>query len=93
VASSFAIYPALVTIVNNLPVRDGLARTAAARGDLSAAIDLYRRLNQPDVTSTSNAVFEPRYARAAAELADRAGNHAIGRSERARYAQLWKGGR
>jgi tetratricopeptide (TPR) repeat protein/TolB-like protein len=92
VASSFAIYPALVTLVNNLPVRDGLARTAAARGDLSAAIDLYRRLNQPDVTSRSNAVFEPRYARAAAELADRAGNTAIGRSELARYAQVWKGG-
>jgi tetratricopeptide (TPR) repeat protein/tRNA A-37 threonylcarbamoyl transferase component Bud32 len=93
VASSFAIYPALVTVVNNLPVRDGLARTAAARGDLPQAIDAYRRLNQPDVTSTSNAVFEPRYALAAADLASRAGDHAAGSRERARYLQAWKGSR
>ena len=93
VASSFAIYPALVTIVNNLPVRDGLARTATARGDLPAAIDWYRRLNQPDVTSKSNAVFDAQYARTAADLAGRSGNGAISRSELARYAQVWKGDR
>jgi tetratricopeptide (TPR) repeat protein len=92
VVSSFAIYPALVTIVNNLPVRDGLARTAVARENLPLAIEVYRRLNQPDVTSTSNAVFEPRYALAAAELAGRAGNMTTSRAERARYLQAWKGG-
>ena len=37
-------------------------------------------------------VFEPRYALAAADLAERAGNAALGRSERARFVQAWKGG-
>ena len=72
IASSFAIHPSLVALINNLPFRDGLARTAAARGDLQRAIDLYRQLNQPDVTSKWTSVFDPRYTRAAAELAARA---------------------
>jgi tetratricopeptide (TPR) repeat protein len=71
IASSFAIYPTLVALANNLPFRDGLARTAAARGDRRRAVDLYRRLNQPDVTSKWYSLFDRRYARAAAELAAR----------------------
>jgi tetratricopeptide (TPR) repeat protein/TolB-like protein len=71
-ASSFAIYPTLVALGNNLPFRDGLARTAAARGDLRRAVDIYRKLNQPDVTSKWYSVFDPRYARAATELAAKA---------------------
>jgi tetratricopeptide (TPR) repeat protein len=69
IASSFAIYPATVALANNLPFRDGLARTALARGDQSRALDVYRRLNQPDAASTWNSVFDPRYAQAAAQLA------------------------
>jgi tetratricopeptide (TPR) repeat protein len=71
IGSSFAIYPALVVLANNPPFRDGLARTAQARGDLPRALELYRHLNQPDATSTWEAVFEPRYAHAAAQLATR----------------------
>ena len=74
IASSFAIYPTLVALVNNLPFRDGLARTAAARGDVRLAVDLYTRLNRPDVTSKWTSVFDPRYTRAAAELASLAGS-------------------
>jgi tetratricopeptide (TPR) repeat protein len=91
IASSFAIYPTLVALVNNLPFRDGLARTAAARGDLRRAIDLYRRLNQPDVTSKWTSVFDPRYARSAAELAAKAGDASLSRAERARFLEIWKG--
>jgi TolB-like protein len=91
IASSFAIYPAPVALANNFPFRDGLARTALARGDLARAGDVYRRLNQPDPTSTWYSVFEPRYALAAADLAARAGNAALSRNERARFAQAWKG--
>jgi TolB-like protein len=91
-ASSFAIYPAPVALANNFPFRDGLARTAVARGDLARAVDLYRRLNQPDASSKWYSVFEPRYALAAADLAERAGNAAMSRSERARFVQVWKGG-
>lgn len=69
IVSSFAIYPTLVALSNNLPSRDGLARTAAARGDLQRAVDLYRQLNQPDVTAKSYSLFDPRYAREAASLA------------------------
>jgi hypothetical protein len=67
-ASSFAIYPALVTLANNLPFRDGLARTAAARGDRAQAVEVYKRLNAPDATAKWSAIFEPRYAAAAAVL-------------------------
>jgi tetratricopeptide (TPR) repeat protein/TolB-like protein len=75
IASSFAIYPTLVALANNLPFRDGLARTAKARGDHQRAIDLYRRLNQPDVTSKWYSLFDPRYARAATELAAKTERH------------------
>jgi hypothetical protein len=40
-----------------------------ARGNRARALDVYRRLNQPDATSTWESVFEPRYAKAAAQLA------------------------
>jgi tetratricopeptide (TPR) repeat protein len=66
--SSFAIYPAAVALANNLPFRDGLARTARARGDTVRAIDLYRRLNQPDSGSKWMSLYDPRYAQAATEL-------------------------
>ena len=90
-SSSFAIYSAPVALANNLPSRDGLARTALARGDLPRAVDLYRRLNQPDPASKWYSIFDPRYTLAAAQLAERAGNTSVSRAERARFAQLWKG--
>jgi TolB-like protein/predicted Zn-dependent protease len=92
IPESFSVYPTITVLANNIPCRDGLARTAVARGDLSSAIAEYRRLNTPDVTSKWHAIFEPRYAWAAAELADRVGETAISRSERARFLQVWKGG-
>jgi tetratricopeptide (TPR) repeat protein len=89
--SSFSIYPALVALVNNLQFRDGLARAAVQRGDLARAIEVYRRLNRPDITSKWNAVFEPQYALAAAHLAARKGDPALSRAERARFAGTWRG--
>jgi serine/threonine-protein kinase len=65
VGSSFAIYPVPVALANNLPFRDGLARTAAARGDRARAIDFYRRLNQPATASKFASMFDSRYAQAA----------------------------
>jgi serine/threonine-protein kinase len=73
VGSSFAIYPVPVAFGNNMPFRDGLARTAAARGEIARAVDLYRRLNEPASGSKWTALFDPRYERAAAALA---GSHA-----------------
>ncbi|HEU4690160.1 MAG TPA: protein kinase, partial [Vicinamibacterales bacterium] len=91
VASSFAVYPAPVALANNFPFRDGGARTALARGDLARAAAVYRRLNQPTPASPWYSVFEPRYALAAADLAERAGNATLSRSERTRFVQVWKG--
>jgi tetratricopeptide (TPR) repeat protein len=84
-SSSFAIYPALVALGNNLPFRDGAARTALARGDVPKAVDAYRRLNSADVTSRWYSVFDPRYARTAAQLAARADVLAASRAERGRF--------
>jgi hypothetical protein len=58
----------LVALGNNLPFRDGLARVAVAKGDRAGAIEIYRRLNQPDVTAKFTAVFDPRYAQLAEQL-------------------------
>jgi tetratricopeptide (TPR) repeat protein/TolB-like protein len=68
-ASSFSIYPGLVILANNLPFRDGLARTSLARGEVSRAAAEYKRINQPDVTLKWNSVFDVRQARLAAALA------------------------
>jgi TolB-like protein/tetratricopeptide (TPR) repeat protein len=71
-SSSFAIYPALVALGNNMPFRDGLARTALARGDVGGAIEAYRRLNTASATSRWYAAYDPRFAQTAAQLAGRA---------------------
>jgi tetratricopeptide (TPR) repeat protein len=87
--SSFAIYPAAVTIANNLPFRDGLARTALARGDVPRAINEYRRLNRPDITSKWTSAFEPRFVLAIARIAARSGDTATARAEYAGFLKLW----
>ena len=89
--SSFSIYPALVALVNNLQFRDGLARVAMVRRDPARAIEVYSRLNRPDVTSKWNALFEPKYARMTSQLAAQAGDAALSQSERARYLAAWRG--
>ena len=80
-----------MALANNLPFRDGPARTAAARGDLRAAIEIYRRLNQPGITAKWTSVHEPRLVLAVARLADRAGDRETARAEYTRFLELWKG--
>ena len=87
----FGTHPALVALANNLPFRDGPARTAAARGDPRAAIEIYRRLNQPGITAKWTSVLEPRFVLAVARLADRAGDRETARAEYTRFLELWKG--
>ena len=74
VGSSFSIETALVSIGNNLPFRDGLARVRAARGQLTDAMKMYRQLNEPDITSTWISMLEPRFVLAVARLAARTGD-------------------
>jgi tetratricopeptide (TPR) repeat protein len=90
IGSSFSVETTLVSLGNNLPIRDGLARVKAARGQLAEAIAIYRRLNQPDITSTWVSVLEPRFVLAVARLAARAGDTATARAEYGRFLQLWK---
>ena len=61
-------------LTNNLILRDGHARAAHARGDLAAAIEIYRRLlaNGPDQKLV--ALYEPRYLLRLARLLEQAGD-------------------
>jgi tetratricopeptide (TPR) repeat protein len=86
----FGIQPGMTLLASNLSSRDGLARIKAARGDLKGAVEIYRRLNQPDTVSPWNAVLEPRFVLAAARLANRAGDSATAKAEYARFLDLWK---
>ena len=90
IASSFSVETTLVSLGNNLPFRDGLARVKAARGQLTEAMAIYRRLNRPDITSTWISMLEPRFVLAVARLAARAGDQATARAEYGRFLQLWK---
>jgi tetratricopeptide (TPR) repeat protein len=76
--------------LHNGPSRDGLARVAKARGDLDAAIEIYRRLNTPGLDNPYTSVLEPRYVLEVARLLDQKGDHAAAREEYARFLGLWK---
>jgi tetratricopeptide (TPR) repeat protein len=76
--------------VNHDRCRDGLARVAKARGDLDAAIEIYRRLNTPGLDNPWTSVLEPRYVLEVARLLDQKGDHAAAHEEYARFLQLWK---
>lgn len=75
---------------NNSPSRDGLARVKKARGDLRGAIDIYRRLLRPDISSKWTAVLEPRYVLELARLLQQSGDAAGARAEYQRFLDLWK---
>jgi ferredoxin-NADP reductase len=47
-------------------------------------------LNQPDITSKSCAMLDPRFMLAAARLAARAGDPETARAEYERFLTLWK---
>ncbi len=77
-------------VLNNWPSRDGLARVKKARGDLRGAIEIYRRLLTPDISSTWTAVLQPRYVLELARLLERNGDTAGARVEYRRFLDLWK---
>ena len=85
---SFGVPGSVLT--NNLLLRDGPARAARARGDISGAIETYRRLlaNGPDLKWVS--LYEPRYVLELARLFDRAGDRESARTEYRRFLDLWQ---
>jgi tetratricopeptide (TPR) repeat protein len=76
--------------LNHSPFRDGLARTRKSRGDLSGAIEIYRKLLTPDISNPWTSMLEPRYVLELARLLDQSGDEAGAREEYRRFVELWK---
>jgi tetratricopeptide (TPR) repeat protein len=77
-------------VTNNLILRDGAARAAHARGDLPAAIEIYRRLLATGPDQKWAALYEPRYVLRLARLLEQAGDRQAARAEYLRFLELWK---
>jgi serine/threonine-protein kinase len=77
-------------LFNSFPFRDGAARTAKARRDLTGAIRMYRRLLTYDAQSTFIGAFEPRYVLELARLLDETGDTRQALQEYERFLNLWK---
>ena len=82
---------ALPTLIgNNHVLRDGVARTKAATGDVDGAIRIYRDLITVGISSKYNAFLDPRYVLRLAELLDKAGELDEAREQYLRFADLWR---
>ncbi|HEU4939452.1 MAG TPA: protein kinase [Vicinamibacterales bacterium] len=81
--------PSTSLVRNSFSFRDGAARVQAARGNLDAAIDVYRRLLTPDLSQKWTAVLEPRLVLQLARLLDKKGDRAAARQEYQRFLTLW----
>ena len=77
-------------VTRNLILRDGVARAAHARGDLPAAIEIYRRLLGKGPDQKYVALYEPRYVLQLARLLEQAGDRDAARTEYSRFLDLWK---
>jgi tetratricopeptide (TPR) repeat protein len=81
----------LTTVAFNGPsAHNGGARVAAARGDLTGAIDIYRQLLTPSPGQRWVAAFEPRYVLEIARLLTRTGQTDAARKEYPRFLGFWK---
>jgi tetratricopeptide (TPR) repeat protein/predicted Ser/Thr protein kinase len=77
-------------LANNLVLRDGRARAAAAQGKLDQAIALYRGLLTPGPQQKWTAMLDPLHVIALARVLDRAGQREAARAEYRRFLDLWK---
>jgi tetratricopeptide (TPR) repeat protein len=75
---------------NALLFRDGVARVKRQQGDLAGAIEIYRKLNTPDIGNKWTALLEPRYVLELARLLDETGQKDAARTEYERFLELWK---
>ena len=80
----------LAILANELISRDGLARAARERGDLTGAIQRYRQLLSYGPDQKWVSVFEPRYVLEIARLLDRSGNRQEALKEYGRFLDFWK---
>jgi tetratricopeptide (TPR) repeat protein len=84
------IYESLSFYANNLVLRDGRARAAAAQGRTAEAITLYRALLTPGPEQKWTAMLDPRHVIALARLLDKAGERDAARAEYQRFLEHWK---
>jgi tetratricopeptide (TPR) repeat protein len=77
-------------VTNNLILRDGAARAAHARGDLPAAIEIYRGLLANGPEQKWVALYEPRYLLRFARLLEQAGDRQSARVQYRRFLEFWK---
>ena len=81
----------LISVIFNGPLtRDGAARVASARGDLTGAISIYRKLLTVGPGQKWVGAFEPRYVLEIARLLTKAGQKDAARQEYRRFLELWK---
>jgi tetratricopeptide (TPR) repeat protein/TolB-like protein len=80
----------LVHMVWSCLSRDGLARVKTAQGDYDAAIEIYRDLITPSITSKWVAPLEPRFVLELARLYDKKGDQQSAREHYQRFLELWK---
>jgi serine/threonine protein kinase/tetratricopeptide (TPR) repeat protein len=75
---------------NNLTLRDGRARAAAAQGHLDDAIAAYRELLTPGPKQKWTAILDPLHVFELARLLDRDGQRDAARLEYQRFLDYWK---
>ena len=77
-------------LANNLVLRDGRARAAAAQGRLDEAIVIYRGLLTPGPQQKWTAMLDPLHVIGLARVLDKAGQRDAARAEYQRFLELWK---
>jgi tetratricopeptide (TPR) repeat protein len=77
-------------VTNNFVRRAARARVAQARGDLGAAVQIYRDLLAYTAENKWISIFEPRYVLQLARLHQRMGDRQNAVAEYRRFLELWK---
>ena len=79
-----------IVFTNHLPFRDWPARVKQAWGDTAGAIEAYRKLLTPDISSKWTTALEPRFVLELARLLAGSGDKEAARQEYQRFLALWK---
>jgi tetratricopeptide (TPR) repeat protein len=87
---SHATRSILSIFINNLTLRDGFARVRKEQGDLAGAVEIYRKLNTPDISNKYTSMMETRFVLETARLLDETGDKEGARAEYERFLELWK---
>ncbi|MFB3126248.1 MAG: tetratricopeptide repeat protein, partial [Candidatus Acidiferrales bacterium] len=79
-----------IVFANHLPFRDWPARIKNAQGNTTGAIEAYRKLLTPDISSKWTTALEPRFVLELARLLAETGDTAAAKKEYERFLALWK---